>query len=65
VVIDMTYIPDSRYNLLSVTKIILNRWTMSRDINQGINMGKGSHEINFGKTMHPPKGVLYVAVLKR
>jgi hypothetical protein len=38
---------------------------MSRDMSSGIKMSKGSHEINFGTTVHMPKEVLYVVVLTR
>jgi hypothetical protein len=62
---DVTYVPESRYNLFSLTKLITNRWTMSSKAGQGIKMSKGEHELNFDKTIHTLKGILYVVVLKR
>jgi hypothetical protein len=38
---------------------------MSGNINSGIRICKGKHEIKFATTVHTPKGVLYVAVLKQ
>jgi hypothetical protein len=61
----VTYVPESRYNLFSLTKLITNGWTMSSKAGQGIKMSKGEHELNFDKTIHTPKGILYVVVLKQ
>jgi hypothetical protein len=47
VIRDVTYIPESWYNLFSLTKLILNGWTMSGDKTQCIKMSMGKHEINF------------------
>jgi hypothetical protein len=38
---------------------------MSGNAGQGIKMSMGTHKLNFDKTIHTPKGVLYVVVLKR
>jgi hypothetical protein len=62
---DVTYIPESWYNLFSLTKLISNGWTMSSKAGKGITMSKGEHELNFDKTIHTPKGILYVVVLKQ
>jgi hypothetical protein len=38
---------------------------MSRKAGHGNKMNKGVHKLNFDKTVHMPKGVLYVVVLKQ
>jgi hypothetical protein len=60
---DVTYVPNSHYNLFSLTKLITNSWFMSSDMSSGIRIGKGKHEIKLTTTVHTPKGVLYVVVL--
>jgi hypothetical protein len=62
---DVTYVPNSRYNLFSLTKLMLDGWNMSGNKKDGIKMTKGEHVISFNKTVHTPKGVLFVVVLKR
>jgi hypothetical protein len=62
---DVTYAPNSRYNLFSLTKLMTKGWTMSGDKSVGIKMTKGKRELHFDKTVHTPKGVLYVVVMKR
>jgi hypothetical protein len=44
---------------------MLDGWTMSGNKKDGIKMMKGEHGISFDKTVHTPKGVLFVAVLKQ
>jgi hypothetical protein len=62
---DVTYVPNSRYNLFSLTKLMANGWTMIGGKDVGIKMVKGLQSIVFDKTVHTPKGLLYVAVMKR
>jgi hypothetical protein len=38
---------------------------MTGDKKTGIRLTKGKHKITFNRTVHTPKGVLYVIVLKR
>jgi hypothetical protein len=62
---DVAYVPSSRYNLFSLTKLMTNGWSISGDAAIGIKMSKGDVELKFNKTVHTPKGVLYVIVLHR
>ena len=62
---DVTYVPNSRYNLFSLTKLISNGWAMSGDKDVGIRMTKGDKVLLIDKTVHTPKGMLYVVVMKR
>jgi hypothetical protein len=62
---DVAYVPSSRYNLFSLTKLMMNGWSISGDAEVGIKMYKGKVELKFDKTVHTPKGVLYVIVLNR
>jgi Zinc knuckle len=62
---DVAYVPNSCYNLFSLTKLMSNRWCMAGDKKTGIRLTKGKHEITFNRTVHTPKGVLYVIVLKQ
>ena len=62
---DVAYVPSSRYNLFSLTKLMANGWSISGDAVVGIKMSKGDVELKFDKTVHTPKGVLYVIVLHR
>jgi hypothetical protein len=65
VLTNVTYMPNSRYNLLSLTRLITNGWFMSGDMSSRIRICKEKHEIKFTTTVHTPKGVLYVAVLNQ
>jgi Zinc knuckle len=62
---DVAYVPNSRYNLFSLTKQMTSGWIIGGDREVGIVMSKGGVKLHFDKTVHTPKGVLYVAVLKR
>jgi Zinc knuckle len=62
---DVAYVPNSRYNLFSLTKLMTSGWSIGGDREVGIVMSKGGVKLHFDKTVHTPKGVLYVAVLKR
>jgi hypothetical protein len=62
VLTDVTYVPNSCYNLFSLTKLISNGWFMSSDMSSRIKICKGKHKIKFTTTVHMLKGVLYVAV---
>jgi hypothetical protein len=62
---DVAYVPDSQYNLFSLTKLMTNGWNLVGDRDVGIIMSKGGVKLHFDKTVHTPKGVLYVAVLQR
>jgi hypothetical protein len=61
---DVAYVPDSRYNLFSLTKLMASGWSIGGDRMVGIKMSKGGNVLHFDKTVHTPKGVLYVIVMK-
>jgi hypothetical protein len=61
---DVAY-PDSCYNLFSLTKLMASGWSIGGNAEVGIKMSKGVNVLHFNKTVHTPKGVLYVIVMKR
>ena len=60
----VTYVPEGRYNLFSLTRMMKNGWSMSGDMD-GIVLTKGDKRIVFSKKVHMTKGVLFVARFKR
>jgi ribosomal protein S26 len=62
---DVEFVPESFYNLFSLTKLMSNRWTMSGDKAEGIKMCQNGQTLHFNKTVRTPKGILYVLILKR
>ena len=62
---DVTYVPESRYNLFSLTKMMQNGWRLDADKEVGIKLSKNNREVHFNKTFRTPKGVLYVAIFNR
>jgi hypothetical protein len=62
---DVTYVPDSQYNLFSLIKLMSNGWIMSWSKSTRIRMTRGNNVLSFDETIYTPKGVLYVIVMKR
>jgi hypothetical protein len=52
---DVTYVPESQYNLFSLTKLISNGWTMTGDKNVGIKMSKGATRSSLTRQCILPK----------
>ena len=61
---DVSYIPKSNFNLFSLTKRMMNGYTLSGDIN-GIKLRKDNVEIVFDIVIKTNKGVLFCTRLDR
>ena len=62
---DVMYVPDGRYNLFSITKMIKGGWKLQGSMDEGITLTKDDKEIYFRQKVHTTKGVLFVACIRR
>ena len=58
------YTPNSNFNLLSLTKLLMDGWTMNGN-NNAIVMRKGDNEIRFDIVIKTETGAIYAAYIKR
>ena len=61
---DVAYLPTSKFNLFSVTKLQRDGWTLHGDKNQ-IKLTKGNSSVVFDIVINTPKGAIYAMYLKR
>jgi hypothetical protein len=61
---DVAYLPTSKFNLFSVTKLQRNGWILHGDRNQ-IKLTKGDKSVVFDIVIDTPKGAIYAMYLKR
>ena len=57
---DVVHTPQDQFNLLSVTKLMIEGWTLSRDKNK-MSASKGAVEMTFDTSMKKPKGQSFFA----
>ena len=58
---DMTYVPNSWYNIFSITKMLKAGWQLLGDMEKGLVLTKGQTSIKFERKVHTTKGLLFVA----
>jgi hypothetical protein len=63
--INVDVIPESHYNLISITKLMEEGHKISGNKKDGITDQKGSRVIKFDIKVETPKGVLWCAYIKR
>ncbi len=61
----MDVIPESHYNLISVTKLIEEGHKVSGNKKDGLSIEKGGRIIKFDIRVETPKGVLWCAYIRR
>jgi len=59
----MRYNPKANFNLLSLTKLLMDGWTMTGDAN-AIVMRKGSSEIRFDIVIKTERGAIFATYIK-
>jgi hypothetical protein len=57
------YIPNGRYNLISVTKIMKQGWK-SEGNGDGMSLSHGNKKLTLDKKIHTTEGLLYVVKIK-
>jgi hypothetical protein len=60
---DVMYIPNGRYNLISVTKIMKQGWKLEAN-GGGQSLSHGNKKLTFDKKIHTAKGLLYAVEIK-
>jgi hypothetical protein len=58
-------IPESHYNLMSITRLIEEGHKMTANSKDGITLEKNGHVLKFDMRIETPKGVLWCAHIKR
>ena len=58
---DVIYVPDGRYNIFSITKLMRSGWHLLGDMEEGLVLTKGKNCIRFERKVHTTKGLLFVA----
>jgi len=61
---DVTLLPNGKYNLFSLTKMMKNGWKLGGD-EKLIYLQKGDKKIEFDITIPTPKGVLFAMYMQR
>ena len=62
---DVDVIPESHYNLISVTKLMEEGHKVSGNKKDGLSVEKGGRVIKFDIRVKTPKGVLWCAYIRR
>ena len=65
VLTDVAYVPNGRYNLFSITKMMNKGWVVTGSIGNGIALQKGANRLTFQEKIQTPKGTLYAAIFNR
>ena len=60
---DVMYIPNGRYNLISVTKIMKQGWKLEGN-GDGMSLSHGNKKLTFDKKIYTTKGLLYAVEIK-
>jgi hypothetical protein len=60
---NVMYIPNGRYNLISVTKIMKQGWKLEGN-GDGLSLSCGNKKLTFNKKIHTAKGLLYAVEIK-
>jgi hypothetical protein len=55
---DVTYSPNGRYNLISVTKIMKQGWKLEGNVD-GMSLSRGDNRLTLNKKIYKAKGLLY------
>ena len=58
---DVMYVPNGRYNIFSITKMLKAGWQLLGDMAKGLVLTKGQTSIKFERKVHTTKGLLFVA----
>ena len=62
---DMTYVPEGKYNLFSITKLMKAGWKLQGGMEEGITLIKEGQEVHFGQKVYTTKRMLFVAHIGR
>jgi hypothetical protein len=62
---DVDFIPESHYNLVSLTKLMEEGHKVSGNKKDGLSVEKGGRRIKFDIRVETPKGVLWCAYIRR
>jgi hypothetical protein len=60
---DVMYIPNGRYNLISITKIMKQGWKLEGNGDE-LSLSHGNKKLTFNKKIHTAKGLLYAVEIK-
>ena len=61
---EVLYLPNGKYNLLSVTKVMKSGWMLRGNENE-ISLEKGDRRLTFNIKIHTLKGTLYAVKIKK